>query len=142
MDKMEFKRRTKQFPLNIAWFCKSLPFDNVLKSYVDQLIRASASVGANYRAACRAKSKPDFINKMRIVEEESDESLYFLELLAEFNPSKKPEMRKLYKEGNEILSMVVASINTTIKNLRNKSAIANLKSEIQNERSNRNLLPR
>jgi hypothetical protein len=54
---------------------------------------------------------------MRIVEEEADESLYFLELLAEFNPSKKPELRRLYKEGNEILSMTVASINTTLKNM-------------------------
>jgi four helix bundle protein len=130
MDKNEFKRRTKQFAVNIARFCKSHPFDHITKSYIDQVIRASASVGANYRAACRAKSKPDFINKMRIVEEEADESLYFLELLAEFNPTKKSELRVLYKEGNEILSMVVSSINTTIKNLKNKSAIANLKSEI------------
>jgi four helix bundle protein len=130
MDKIEFKRRTKQFAINIAHFCKSLHFDHVTKSYLDQVVRASASVGANYRTACRAKSKPDFINKMRIVEEEADESLYFLELLAEFNPTKKSELRILYKEGNEILSMVVSSINTTIKNLKNKSAIANLKSEI------------
>lgn len=79
-----------------------MPYDHVIKSYIDQVVRASASVGANYRAACRAKSKPDFINKMRIVEEEADESLYFLELLAEFNPSKKLELRSLYKEGNEM----------------------------------------
>jgi four helix bundle protein len=117
MDKIEFKRRTKAFAINVARFCKSLPFDHVTKSYINQVVRASASVGANYRAACRAKSKPDFINKMKIVEEEADESLYFLELLAEFNPDRKPELRVLYKEGNEILSMVVASIKTTIKNL-------------------------
>ncbi len=123
MDKNEFKSRTKAFAISIAKFCKTLPFDHVTRSYIDQVVRASASVGANYRATCRAKSKPDFINKMRIVEEEADESLYFLELLAEFNPSKKPGLRLLYKEGNEILSMTVASINTTLKNLPQKSAI-------------------
>lgn len=117
MDKNQFKQRTKTFAISVAKFCKTLPYDHIIKSYIDQVVRASASVGANYRAACRGKSKPDFINKMRIVEEEADESLYFLELLAEFNPSKKAELRVLYREGNEILSMTVASINTTLKNL-------------------------
>jgi len=77
MDKDIFKARTKAFAINTARFCKSLAYDSVIKSYIDQVVRSSASVGANYRAACRAKSKPDFINKMRIVEEEADESLYF-----------------------------------------------------------------
>jgi len=117
MDKNEFKRRTKQFAINVASFCKTLTYDQVIKSYIDQVVRVSASVGANYRAACRAKSKPDFINKMRIVEEEADERLYFLELLAEFNPERKTDLSILYKEGNEILSMTVSSINTTLKNL-------------------------
>ena len=116
MDKNEFKRRTKAFAINVAKFCKTLPYDHVTKSYIDQVVRASASVGANYRAACRAKSKPDFINKMRIVEEEADESLFFLELLAEFNPDRKADLRVLYKEGNEILSMTVSSINTATRN--------------------------
>ena len=116
MDKNQFKQRTKSFAVSTAKYCKSLTYDHIIKSYIDQVVRASASVGANYRAACRAKSKPDFINKMRIVEEDADESLYFLELLAEFNPSKKAELRILYKEGNELLSMTVASITTTLKN--------------------------
>ena len=117
MDKNELKNRTKQFAINVARFCKSLPFDSITKSYIDQLVRASASVGANYRAACRAKSKPDFIHKMRIVEEEADESLYFLELLAEFNEKKKDDIDVLYKEGNEILAITVASINTALKSI-------------------------
>lgn len=74
MDKIQFKQRTKAFAISVAKFCRSLPYDYVTKSYIDQLVRASASTGANYRAACRAKSKADFINKMRIVEEETDES--------------------------------------------------------------------
>ena len=118
MDKNEFKRRTKMFALNVARFCKSLPYDHITTHYIGQLIRASSSVGANYRAACRAKSKPDFINKMRIVEEEADESLFFLELLAEFFSDRKAELRVLYKEGNEILSMTVSSINTALKALK------------------------
>lgn len=117
MNKVEFKKRTKQFALNTARLCKTLQFDPVIKSYIDQVVRASASVGANYRAACRAKSKPDFINKLRIVEEEADESMFFIELLAEFYLDKKSELRSLYKEGNEILAMTVASINTTRKNI-------------------------
>ena len=123
MDKEDFKRRTKQFAITVACFCKSLPYDPIIKSYIDQLVRASASVAANYRAACRAKSKADFINKMKIVEEEADESLFFIEMLAEFYTDRKPELRKLHKEGNELLSMVVASINTAIRNKSIQSKI-------------------
>ena len=84
MDKESFKKRTKAFAVNTARLCKSLQYDAVIKSYIDQVVRSSASVGANYRAACRAKSKPDFINKMRIVEEEADEALYFLNCYRNF----------------------------------------------------------
>ena len=118
MNKDIFKARTKVFAINTARFCKSLAYDAIIKSYIDQVVRASASVGANYRAACRAKSKPDFINKMRIVEEEADECLYFFELLAEFYDERKIELRILYKEGNEILSMTVRSINTASASLK------------------------
>lgn len=117
MYKEEFKRRTKAFAIAVARFCKSLSFDPVIKSYIDQVVRASASVGANYRAACRAKSKPDFVNKMRIVEEEADETMYFLELLKEFYPDHASAIEEIHKEGNEILSMTVSSINTTLKNM-------------------------
>ena len=106
------------FAINVAKFCKSIPYDHITTHYIAQLVRASSSVGANYRASCRAKSKPDFVNKMRIVEEEADESLFFLELLAEFFPEGKSELRVLYKEGNEILSMTVSSINTALKTLK------------------------
>ncbi len=118
MNKELFKSRTKAFAINTAKFCKSLTYDAVIKSYIDQVVRSSASVGANYRSACRAKSKPDFINKMRIVEEETDESLYFFELLSEFYEDRKNELRLLYKEGNEILSMTVKSINTASSSLK------------------------
>ena len=133
MDKNELKKRTKQLAVNTGWLCLKLPFNAVNKEYVSQVVRSSSSGGANYRAACRAKSKPDFINKLRIVEEELDESMYFFELLAEFNPTFKDELRDLYKEANELLSIVITSINTALKNLEiekqtEKSVRKNLKS--------------
>jgi four helix bundle protein len=114
MDKNEFKARTKALAVSVAKFCKTLPYDRVVRHYVDQIVRSSASVGANYRAACRGKSKADFINKMRIVEEETDETMYFLELIYEFYPEQKDHIALLHKEANEILSMVVSSINTAL----------------------------
>src|SRR3954452_14850141 len=117
MDKEEFKRRTKMFAINTAKFCKTLQYAPVIRSYIDQVVRSSSSVGSNYRAACRGKSKADFVNKMRIVEEEADE-LFFFELLAEFYPDRKDELRVLYIEGDEILSMTVQSINTASKGLK------------------------
>jgi four helix bundle protein len=85
-------------------------------------VRCSSSVGANYRAACRAKSTADFINKLKIVEEELDESMFFLELLAEFNPEKKDLILRNWKEGNELLSIVVASIITLRRNDQNRKS--------------------
>jgi len=114
MDKEIFKKRTKSFAINTVKFCKTLQYGAVIKSYIDQVVLSSASVGANYRAACRAKSKADFINKLKIVEEEADESLYFFELLSEFYESRKDELRVLYKEGDEILAMIVQLINTPL----------------------------
>jgi four helix bundle protein len=117
MGKTAFKNRTKRLAISVAKLCKSLPYDQIVRHYIDQIVRSSASVGANYRAACRAKSKPDFINKMRIVEEEADETMYFLELICEFHPDKKNDMASLYKEANELLAVTVSSINTALKSL-------------------------
>src|SRR5688572_27731521 len=124
MDKLEFKKRTKDLAINTARLCMQLPYNPINRNYINQIVRCSSSVGANYRAACRAKSKADFINKLRIVEEEMDETMYFLELLAEFNPEHKIELRALYKETDELLAMIVTSINTSLRNLqaqKNKS---------------------
>ena len=95
-------------------------------AYCNQLIRCSSSVGANYRAACRAKSDADFINKLKIVEEEADESMYFLELLLQVTNKEHQEMKRLHAEGNELLSIVVASIKT-MRNRSRKSRIVNEK---------------
>jgi len=112
MTKEELKQRTKNYALVNARLVLSLPYNVVNKNYSDQLNRSASSTGANYRAACRAKSKNDFINKLKIVEEELDESMFFLELLVELNPELKEKIAVIYKEGNELLSIIVAAINT------------------------------
>ncbi len=81
----------------------------------DQLLRSGTSVGANYRAAKRAKSRADFISKMGTVEEETDESMYWMELIAEARLMEESLISDLYQEADEILAMVVASINTARK---------------------------
>jgi four helix bundle protein len=106
----------KRFAIEIAVFCEELPNRKSLNAYSSQLIRSSSSIGANYRAACRAKSSADFINKLKIVEEEADESIYFLELIKELHNSDQDKIDSFIKEANEFLSIVVASIKT----LRNK----------------------
>ena len=89
-----------------------MPVNRVYDGIVRQLVRSSSSVGANYRAACRAKSA-DFINKLKIVEEEIDETVYFLELLEELdNGENKNKLNMLTKEANELLAIYVASIRT------------------------------
>src|SRR5690349_11202336 len=112
MNSEILKNRTKMFAIDVARFCEDLPPRFSILSYSRQLIRISSSVGANYRAACRAKSTADFINKLKIVEEEADESVYFLELIDELENSKKESITKLKKEGNELLAITLAPINT------------------------------
>jgi four helix bundle protein len=87
-----------------------------------QLLRAGTSVGANYRAACRAKSTADFISKLGTVEEEADESLYWMELLIESDLVKKDKLESLMKEGDEIIAIVVSSINTARGGPRKKQS--------------------
>ena len=100
MNSEILKQRTKAYSISIAKLISSLPYNVVNKNYSNQLVRSSSSVGANYRAACRAKSTADFINKLKIVEEELDETMFFLELLQEFNPNEKEFIRKNWEEGN------------------------------------------
>jgi len=116
MTKEEMKNRTKNYAIANARLVLSLPNNIVNRNYADQLNRSASSTGANYRAACRAKSKPDFINKLKIVEEELDETLFFNELLIELNPKLKEKIAPIYKEGNELLSIIVAAINTLRRN--------------------------
>jgi four helix bundle protein len=112
MNADEFRKRTKRFAVNVIRFVAGLP--NLGAAYVigGQLVRAGTSVGANYRSACRARSRADFIAKLKIVEEECDESLYWLELFDEMGHKSQLPVGDLMKEAEELLSMVVASIKT------------------------------
>jgi four helix bundle protein len=115
MNAEEMKERTKAFAINVARLTLKLPETTINKPYIAQIIRSSSSVGANYRASRRAKSNADFINKLKIVEEELDESLFFLELLVEFNQFVKIEIADLYKEGETLLKIIVATIVSSRK---------------------------
>ena len=119
--KNELIHRTKQYALDCWQFCFKVPKSREYNAFVNQLIRCSSSVGANYRASQRAKSTSDFINKLKIVEEEVDESVYWLEIFNEVLPEFSEENLKLQKEGRELLAITVASINTAKKNNKNKS---------------------
>jgi four helix bundle protein len=115
MHDSDLKRRTKRFALDVIKFVEALPKDDTCRVLGRQLLRAGTSVGANYRAACRARSNADFISKMGIVEEEADESSYWLELLTEDGKVIESKSAPLLKEANELLAITVSSINTARK---------------------------
>jgi four helix bundle protein len=112
MTKEELIKRFRKFAIDNASLISELPFNVINKNYSNQLIRCSSSSSANYRAACRAKSIPDFINKLKIVEEETDETLHFLDLIKHFNEPFQDKIILIEKEGNELLSIIVASLIT------------------------------
>jgi four helix bundle protein len=132
MDKKELQKRLKGLAVKSGRLCIKLPFNPVNKVHIDRVIRSSASSAANYRSACRAKSKADFVNKLKIVEEELDETMFFYEMIAEFNSESKKELRELFIEANQLLSIIVASINTTNSNIIKETVqeIRNPKSKI------------
>lgn len=117
MRKNDLKDRTKKFAVDCWTLCSKLPKTREYNAYVNQLIKCSSSVGANYRASQRAKSTKDFINKLKIVEEEADESAYFLELLGIVSEKYPEEILRLRKESEELLAIMVSSINTARKNI-------------------------
>lgn len=122
--KNDLKERTKKFALDCWILCAKLPKTREYNAYVNQLIRSSSSVGANYRASQRAKSTADFLNKLKIVEEEIDESDYFLELLNDVciieSLNLEPVFEPLLKESKELTAIIVSSIKTTKSNIQNK----------------------
>ncbi len=112
MNKDDMKYRTKQFALEIVKFVYSLPREKISDVLGRQLLRSGTSVGANYRAACRAKSTADFISKMGIVEEEADESIYWMELLIGGGIVNANSLESLMKEADEILAITVSSMKS------------------------------
>jgi four helix bundle protein len=115
MKHENLRLRTKQFALKVIKFCERLPKDETGKILGRQLLRSGCSVGANYRAACRAKSKADFISKMGTVLEEADESAFWIELLQEADKLTN-SAADLLREANELVAIAITSIHTARRN--------------------------
>ena len=128
MTQEEMKTRTKQFALRVIRLVESLPNGKAANVIGNQLLRSGTSVGANYRASCRAKSTADFVHKLSIVEEETDESIYWMELLVEGKIIKENLLENLMNEADQILSIIVSSIKTVKEKRNPKSQIPNPKS--------------
>jgi four helix bundle protein len=120
MTTEEMKVRTKKFSLKIIDLAEKLPATYVVKVIANQIVRSGASVGANYRAVCRARSDKEFVSKMNIVLEEADETLFWLEIIKEKNWSDKSELETILKEGNELTAIFVSSLKT-VNNRINKN---------------------
>ena len=118
MNENELKKRTKQFGLHVIRLVESLPSSQTARTIGNQLLRSGMSVGANYRAACRGRSKADFIAKAGISLEEADECLYWMELLQEAGIVSAEKLKDLMKEADELVAIFTASIKTARANLK------------------------
>jgi four helix bundle protein len=120
MTPEELKNRTKKHALAIIKLANDLPNNRVGWTFTDQIVRSSTSVAANYRAACRAKSDKDFISKLETVAEEADETIFWLEMIAESGVlDDNRHVVPLIKESDELLSIFVASIKTVKNRINN-----------------------
>lgn len=138
MNPEEMKARTRAFALRIIRLAESLPNTPTANVIRNQMLRCGPSVGANHRAACRAKSRPDFISKMGTVEEEADETMYWIELLIDAGLVERDRVLDLLDEANQILSMTVSSIctarmpkQTSASGKSDNSVVRNPNSEIR-----------
>ena len=127
MNRDEMKGRTKDFAKRIVRLCRTLPKNREGRLIGNQIFRSGTSVAANYRAACRGRSKAEFISKMTIVEEEADETLFWLEILSEMEIVSSDMLRPLMSENDEIVAIVVSTIKTAKANNKPKSKIPNPK---------------
>lgn len=116
MNTTELKNRTKNFALNVLELLDELPKNSKGFAIANQLSKAGTSLGANYRSACRAKSPADFISKIQIVEEEADESCYWLEIITESGIIKSEKTNLLLKEANELTAIFTAAGKTAKQN--------------------------
>lgn len=112
MNKYDLQTRFKVFAIGIIKLVRALPNQKEYWKISDQVIRSGTASAANYRAACRAKSNADFIYKLKIVEEELDETMFWIEIIQSILPKTNDNATVLYKEANELLSITVASIKT------------------------------
>lgn len=106
------KTRTKEFAKRVIRLCRRLPRTREGLLLGNQIFRSGTSVGSNYRAACRARSRPEFIAKLGVVLEEADETLFWLEILVETRIMKAELLKPLMAEADEIIAILVASLNS------------------------------
>jgi len=116
MTKEELKKRTKRFALMIIKLIEELPDTKAGRTIGNQIIRSGTSVAANYRSACRSRSTADFISKVTVVEEECDETLFWLELIEESNLIRKEKLLDILKEADELTAIFTASGRTAKQN--------------------------
>lgn len=134
MNELELQERIKHFVVRTIRMCQNIPSGDVGKVIRLQLIRCVTAVGANYRAACKARSLADFLSKINIVEEEIDETQYWLDLLVECGVFKQDRLSWLIGESKELTAIIAASGRTARKNLQNaKTAKSKGKSSVQIE---------
>ncbi|MDD8018216.1 MAG: four helix bundle protein [Bacteroidota bacterium] len=129
MNKDDLKLRTKSFALRVMALLESLPKNREADIVAKQILRSATSVGANYRSACRARLKADFVSKITIVEEEADETLFWLELIKERKMIPENRLMELMKEADELVAIFVSSGKTVKSGM---AKIKNQKSEIPN----------
>ena len=129
MDKDELRHRTKEFALRTMKLVEALPRSRSANAVANQLVRSGTSVASNYRAACRARSRAEFIAKIGVVEEEADESAFWLELVIEHKLMQEAMVRPLLKEADELTAIMAASRISASRNSK-QSAIGNRKSAI------------
>ncbi|MDX6385865.1 MAG: hypothetical protein QOK48_3438 [Blastocatellia bacterium] len=131
MTEDDLKKRTKLFALRILKLVAALPKTLAGRTIGGQLVRSGTSVAANYRAACRARSKAEFISRLGVVEEEADESALWLELIMESQLMKKELVEPLWSEADEIVAIMTSSRKSAARSLLTaKSKIKNQNSKI------------
>ncbi len=112
MTTNELKLRTKNFSLMVIDLAEKLPNSISVRVIANQIVKSGSSVGANYRAVCRARSDREFVSKMNIVLEEADETLFWLEIIIAKQWMSNPELEAIWKEGNELTAIFVSSLKT------------------------------
>jgi len=116
VDKQQLQRRTKQFALRIFKLVDALPRTSAGRAIANQFVRSATSVGANYRAACRTRSRAEFAAKLGTVLEEADESLYWLELIRDGELMPDSKISLLLKEANELTAILAAGRKSAASN--------------------------
>ncbi|MEI7509617.1 MAG: four helix bundle protein [Flavobacterium sp.] len=120
MTNDELKNRTKNFSLSVLNLIEKMPNSMSTRVVINQIARSATSVGANYRAVCRARSDKEFVAKLNIVLEEADETQFWLEIIEEMKWINQSELNGLQKEANELVAIFVSTLKTVNNRLNNK----------------------